>query len=234
MENSTNQIIEKTISFVKETLKDAESGHDWYHINRVWKNGILIAEGEIQNGEKVNLLVVQLAALLHDIADHKFHGGDEKIGGKVAGNFLTENGMDEVTVKAVSNIIDRISFKGSTEGNGMDTLEGKIVQDSDRLDALGAIGVARAFSYGGFRNRKMYDPEEKPNLNMDWEAYKKNEGTTINHFYEKLLLIKDRMNTQTGKKLATVRHDFMLIYLERFYGEWNVTESKDDIEKNDY
>jgi uncharacterized protein len=214
------KIIEETIQFVKEKLKDAESGHDWFHIERVWKNSLLISEGEILKNPQINLTIIQLGALLHDIADHKFHGGDDSVGPKVAREFLESLQVEENIISAVCNIIQKISFKGSTAKNEMDSCEGLIVQDSDRLDAIGAIGIARTFSYGGYRNRQMYDPQEKPNMNMDWETYKNNKGPTINHFYEKLLLIKDRMNTETGKKIAQKRHDYMCGFLEEFFNEW--------------
>lgn len=228
--NSTsyNEIVEKTKEFVKEKLKHAESGHDFYHIQRVWKNSIKIAKAEqLLNQENsssekyINMLVVELAALLHDIADHKFHNGDDKIGPQVAKDFLSSINLEDDIIEAVCEIIATISFKGSTEKNQMKTIEGKIVQDSDRLDALGAIGIARAFTYGGFKNRILYDPEEKPNMNMDWQQYKNNKGTTINHFYEKLLLITDRMNTKAGKEMAEKRHNFMVEYLNNFLEEWN-------------
>lgn len=225
-----NHIIEETIKFVKETLKGAESGHDWYHIERVWSVARRIAEKELENNKELknfDPLVVELGALLHDIADHKFHNGDDKIGAKVAKDFLKGLNLDEEIIDKVSNVILKISFKGSTEKNEMDTLEGQIVQDSDRLDAIGAMGVARAFSFGGFRKREMYDPDQKPNLNMTWEEYKNNKGTTVNHFYEKLLLIKDRMNTDTGKKMAQKRHDYMLQFLDQFFNEWNSTDVLD-------
>jgi uncharacterized protein len=215
------QIIEETIKYVKETLKDAESGHDWFHISRVWRNSLLISKGEIENGQKCDLLVVQLAALLHDIADHKFHNGDDSVGAKVAREFLQKLNVKDSVIDGVSNIILKISFKGSSSKNEIDTLEGMIVQDSDRLDAIGAIGIARAFSYGGYRNRQMYDPEDLPKMNMTWEQYKSNTGSTLNHFYEKLLSIKDRMNTETGKKIAQERHDYMSSYVEKFLSEWN-------------
>ncbi len=216
------KIIESTVEYVKETLKNAESGHDWFHIERVWKNANFISKKEIENGNKINCLVVQLGALLHDIADHKFHGGDDTKGQKVAEEFLKDNlKLEDDIINQVCHIIAKISFKGSTSKNEMESLEGKIVQDADRLDAIGAIGIGRAFAYGGFRNREMYDPADKPNLNMGWEQYKKNTGSTINHFYEKLLLIKDLMNTEIGKELAQKRHDFMIGFLEEFYNEWD-------------
>jgi uncharacterized protein len=212
-------IIIKTKEYVQETLKNAESGHDYYHIERVLGNSLKIAEQESKTSE-VNILVVQLGALLHDIADHKFHGGDHTVGPRVARDFLTGLKLNTETIDHVCEIIDTISFKGSSEINKMRTLEGMIVQDGDRLDALGAIGIARAFAYGGFKNRKMYDPTEKPHLNMTWEEYKKNQGTTINHFYEKLLLVKDLMNTNAGKEIASKKHDYMETFLNTFLDEW--------------
>jgi uncharacterized protein len=230
MENYSQTLIKNTINFVKDRLKNAESGHDWFHIERVWKNSLNIAKSQIEienskeNGNELNLLVIQLGALLHDIADHKFHGGDDSKGSQVAREFLENQNADNQTIDSVCNIINKISFKGSNTADEMDSLEGKIVQDADRLDAIGAIGIGRAFSYGGFRNRQMYNPEQNPNMNMDWDQYKKNEGTTINHFYEKLLLIKDRMNTDGGRKLAEKRHDYMNEFVVRFIKEWNGEE----------
>jgi uncharacterized protein len=211
------EIIHKTINFVKETLKGAESGHDWYHIERVWK----IAKNICLSEQGVNLQVVELSALLHDIADHKFHNGDHEKGSKVSEDFLKSIGLDSDTIEQVCNIVKNISFKGSNEINVMNSLEGKIVQDADRLDALGAIGVARSFSYGGFRNREMYNPYIPPKLGMTWEEYKKHEGTTVNHFYEKLFLLKDMMNTKRGKELAEERHKKMEEFIKEFLKEWN-------------
>ncbi len=210
-------LIEKTISFVKETLKDAEGGHDWFHTHRVFLNAQHIAKGE-----KANKLIVSLGALLHDIADAKFHDGDETIGPKLAKDFLFSIQVDEKTIDHVINIINHISFKNSLEsGKKFTSLELQVIQDADRLDAIGAIGIARAFNYGGFKNRTMHDPVIAPNLNMTKEEYKKSSAPTINHFYEKLLLLKDKMNTQTGKQLAEERHQYMLNFLEQFYKEWN-------------
>lgn len=210
-------LIEKTICFVKETLKDAEGGHDWFHTHRVFLNAQHIAKGE-----EVNKLIVSLGALLHDIADTKFHDGDETIGPKLAKGFLFSIQVDEKTIDHVINIINHISFKNSLEsGEKFTSLELQVIQDADRLDAMGAIGVARAFNYGGFKNRAMHDPNIAPNLNMTKEEYKKSSAPTINHFYEKLLLLKDKMNTQTGKQLAEERHQYMLNFLEQFYKEWN-------------
>jgi uncharacterized protein len=210
-----SEIISKTITYVKHELADAEGGHDWWHIYRVWKTSIDIAKNE-----NANLLVVELAALLHDIADSKFHEGDETIGPAMAGQFLKSIGVDPLIIKQVLHIIENISFKGGNYKRDFTTIELDIVQDADRLDAIGAIGIARAFSYGGFKNRSLYNPDISPELNMTKDEYKNNSAPTINHFYEKLLLLKDRMNTVTGKIMAKNRHEFMLLYLEQFYFEF--------------
>lgn len=211
-----DNIISLTISFVKNQLKNAEGGHDWFHIERVYKNAILISKNE-----KVDELVVALGALLHDIADSKFHNGDETIGPKVARQFLESIKVEESITNHVIKIIENISFKGGNEKQTFKSLELDVVQDADRLDALGAIGIARTFNYGGFKNRVIYNPEIKANLNMTKEAYKNSTAPTINHFYEKLLLLKDKMNTKTGLKLAQSRHEFMESFLKQFYNEWN-------------
>lgn len=214
-----SELVEETITFVKETLQDAEGGHDWFHIHRVFNNSILIARTE-----KVNLLVISLGALLHDIADAKFHNGDESVGPKMAKAFLESLEVDKKTIDHVVKIINHISYKNSLEkGNKkkFNSLELQVVQDADRLDAIGAIGIARAFNYGGFKNRAMHNPDIPPNLKMSKAEYKKSEAPTINHFYEKLLLLKDKMNTKTGKHLAEQRHQYMLDFLEQFFKEWN-------------
>jgi uncharacterized protein len=210
-------LILKTVKFVQDTLADVEGGHDWFHIERVWRNAKLIAQTE-----KVDMLVVELGALLHDIADAKFNDGDESIGPKKARTFLASQNVEEAIIEHVENIIKFISFKSSldTKGEKFTSKELDVVQDADRLDAIGAIGVARAFNYGGFKNRTLYDPAILPNLKMDKDTYKKSKAPTINHFYEKLLLLKDKMNTPTGKALAQKRHDFMLTYLKQFFDEW--------------
>lgn len=208
--------INQTINFVKEKLDGAEAGHDWFHIERVWKNSKKIAETE-----NCNLQVVELAALLHDIADPKFHNGDEVLALKISDHFLKSIAVDDEVLQQVLFIIKNISFKNRNEILGEIPIELKIVQDADRLDAIGAIGIARTFNFGGFKNNLMYHPEMPPKLNMSKEEYKKSDGTTINHFYEKLLLLKDLMNTEAGKKLAEDRHEFMLKFLHRFYKEWN-------------
>lgn len=209
-------LIDKTISFVKEKLKDAEAGHDWFHMQRVYKNALLIADGE-----KCDLEVVKLGALLHDIADSKFHDGDESVGPKVAREFLESQNASEEIIVHVVNIIENISFKGGNFEKKFTSKELEIVQDADRLDALGAIGIARTFNYGGFKNRPLYNPDIAPNLNMSKEEYKNSESPTLNHFYEKLLLLKDKMNTETGKKIAQERHQFMELFLSQFYAEWD-------------
>lgn len=206
-----------TINFVKEKLEGAEAGHDWFHIERVWKLAKKIAE---QEGG--NLEVIELSALLHDIADPKFHNGDETLALKISQNFLEEIHVNAKLIEQVLFVIKNISFKNRAEAPENPPLELQIVQDADRLDAIGAIGIARTFNFGGFKNNLMYHPEIKPNLGMNKEEYKKSNGTTINHFYEKLLLLKDLMNTETAKKIASERHNFMLQFLDEFYKEWNV------------
>ena len=209
-------VIDKTILFVKEQLQNAEGGHDWFHIERVFKNALLIAEDEA-----CNLEIVKLGALLHDIADSKFHNGDETVGPKVARGFLEKENVDEEIIIHVLNIIENISFKGGNFDKKFSSKELEIVQDADRLDALGAIGIARTFNYGGFKNRPIYNPNIAPRLNMSKEEYKNSEAPTLNHFYEKLLLLKDKMNTDSGKKIAQERHNFMEKFLSQFYAEWD-------------
>ncbi len=207
-------IIDSTISFVRKTLENAEGGHDWWHVHRVWTNAKRIAQTE-----ECDLLVVELAALLHDIADSKFHNGDEEIGPAIAGEFLRSISIDTATIEHVQQIIRHISFKSGFDKAAFSSKELDIVQDADRLDAMGAIGIARTFSYGGFKGREIYNPEIPPNLNMTKEEYKSSAAPSINHFYEKLLLLKDKMNTSTGKQLAEQRHNFMELYLKQFYDE---------------
>lgn len=211
-----SEIINKTILFVKEKLENAEGGHDWFHIERVYKNALQIAKGEVCDG-----IAVKLGALLHDIADSKFHNGDETIGPKIAREFLESEMVDEATILHVINIIENISFKGGNTQKSFSSMELDIVQDADRLDAIGAIGIARAFNYGGFKNRPLYNPSIAPNLHMSKEEYKTNQAPTLNHFYEKLLLLKDKMNTKTGKQIAQERHRYMEGFLSQFYAEWD-------------
>lgn len=207
------ELLEKTLEYVKERFKEDFSGHDYYHTLRVYK-----LAASICNEEKADLEIVQLAALLHDVDDYKLFGKNE---GKItnAELFLRENNVSEEKINAINDIIASISFKG-TDTKVPETIEGKIVQDADRIDAIGAIGIARAFAYGGSRNRSMYDPDEKPRDHMDFEEYSKNKGTTINHFYEKLLKLKDMMNTESGRRVAENRHKYMEDFLNEFYHEW--------------
>lgn len=209
------QIILNTIEFVKKTLEKAEGGHDWFHIERVFKTSKKIALEE-----NANLFIVILGALLHDIADSKFHHGDETIGPKIAREFLDTQNVPVETTDHIVKIIENISFKGGNFKQDFNSLELKCVQDADRLDAIGAVGIARCFSYGGYKERALYDPNTKPNLKMSKEEYKNSTAPSVNHFYEKLLLLKDKMNTKSGKEIASERHDFMLVFLNQFYKEW--------------
>ena len=214
--SSFNFLIQNTIAFVQQELNDAEGGHDWFHVHRVYKNALLISENE-----NVNKTIVALGALLHDIADSKFHNGDETIGPKKAKAFLQTQAVSQDTVTHIIKIIENVSFKG---GNTLKTFHSKeleVLQDADRLDAIGAIGIARTFNYGGFKNRVIYNPLIKPKLEMTPQEYKTSDAPTINHFYEKLLKLKDKMNTSSGKKIAQERHVFMESFLEQFYQEWN-------------
>ncbi len=208
-------VINATILFVKKELEGAEGGHDWFHIERVYKNALLIA-----SEEEVDGYIVALAALLHDIADSKFHGGDDSIGPKKAKAFLQNMPISEENIVHIIQIIANVSFKGGNANKSFHSKELDVVQDADRLDALGAIGIARTFNYGGFKNRAIYNPAIPPRLNMTPSEYKSSKAPTINHFYEKLLLLKDKMNTETAKKLAQERHVFMEQFLEQFYLEW--------------
>lgn len=210
-----NEIVAQTKCFVKKELEQAESGHDWFHVERVWKMAKNIAEKE-----EVDALVVELAALLHDIADSKFNGGDEEMGPRKAFLFLKSINIDDNVAYHVSNIIKYMSFKSQFGEIAFSSMEMKVVQDADRLDAMGAIGIARTFNYGGFKNRAIYNPDIKPNLNQSKDEYKNSTAPTINHFYEKLLLLKDKMNTETGKRIAEERHYFMVNFLQQFYEEW--------------
>jgi len=217
MDNSQQKIINNTILFVKKILQNAEGGHDWFHIERVYKNAVLISKSE-----KVDDFIVALGALLHDIADAKFYDGDETIGPTMARKFLFDQNVDRLVIEHIVQIINTISFKVSLDKDAIkfNSPELNVVQDADRLDAIGAIGIARCFNYGGFKNRQLYNPKIKPNLNMSKEEYKKSSTPTINHFYEKLLLLKDKMNTKTGSRIAIDRHQYMITFLNQFYAEW--------------
>ena len=209
-------IISNTETFVKTTLKNAEGGHDWFHILRVWNNAKLISKNE-----NVDAFIVELGALLHDIADSKFYNGDETVGPKMAREFLESQLVEETVIIHIEQLINNISYKGGNFKQTFNSPELDVVQDADRLDAIGAVGIARCFNYGGFKNRQLYNPEVPPNLTMTKEEYKKSEAPTINHFYEKLLLLKDRMNTVSGKKIAEERHQYMETFLQQFYNEWD-------------
>jgi uncharacterized protein len=209
-------LISRTADYVKTELAGAEAGHDWWHIQRVYNNATLL----LQTEHGVDEQVVYLAALLHDIADSKFHNGDEEIGPQKAGTFMHNIAVDPARIEQVQQIIRNMSFKASLGTITFRSREMEIVQDADRLDAIGAIGIARAFTYGGYKNRELYDPAVLPQLNMTKEAYKNSTSPTINHFYEKLLLLKDQMNTRTGQRLAEERHRFMQLYLDQFFAEW--------------
>jgi uncharacterized protein len=212
-----SQIIEKAIAFVKETLANAEGGHDWFHIERVLKNSRYLQKREGRG----NLLTIELAALLHDISDAKFNGGDNELGSRIAIEFLEKQGVDLEMARHIQSIIKHVSFKGGFPQDRISTIEFQIVQDADRLDAIGAIGIARAFNYGGFKNRPIHNPDRTLQEYQDSTAYHLSDAPTINHFYEKLLKLKDLMNTETGKKMAQERHNYMLQFLDRFYSEWD-------------
>ena len=209
------QIIDKTAGYIKERFEGEGSGHDWWHVYRVWKNAIHIGKHE-----KVDLFVVELAALLHDVADWKFHDGNEEIGPQLAREWLKRLSVEENVVSHVCQIIQDVSFKGAGVATNMKTIEGMVVQDADRLDAIGAIGISRAFAYGGSKGREMYNPDVKPEKHDSFEQYKRSQGTSINHFYEKLLLLKDLMNTETAKEIAGKRHAVMEAFLDEFFREW--------------
>lgn len=208
-------IINKTISYVRNTLAEAEGGHNWDHIERVWKMAGYIHKQE----EQGDLLTIELAALLHDISDAKFNGGDHEIGSQLAFDFLIRNQLDGTRAGHIRKIIQHVSFKGGFPQDAIQSIEFQIVQDADRLDAIGAIGIARAFNYGGFKNRPIHDPSMPLQEYADPSAYHRSDAPTINHFYEKLLKLKDLMNTNTGKIIARERHDFMLLFLDTFYRE---------------
>ncbi len=209
------ELINQTAYYVKDRLRGCEGGHDWWHVYRVWRMAKHIAVKE-----KVDILVVELAALLHDIADSKFHNNDEEIGPYLSEQFLLKIGVEKATIEHVVSIIRNISFKNSFDKPAFYSKELAVVQDADRLDAIGAIGIARAFNFGGFKNRPLYDPDSPPKTKMTKEDYQKSDSPTLNHFYEKLLLLKDMMNTTTGKKIAKDRHRYLVKYLERFIKEW--------------
>jgi len=210
-------IVQNTIVYVKQVLAGAEGGHDWYHIERVWLTARYIREQEGTG----DLLTIELAALLHDISDAKFNGGDDEKGSRMAADFLRGQGVDQERLDHIQNIIKHVSYKGGFAQDQISSMEFQIVQDADRLDAIGAIGIARAFNYGGFKNRPIHNPEKPLQEYSDSKAYHKSDAPTINHFYEKLLKLKDLMNTSTGQQMADVRHQYMLGFLDQFYREWD-------------
>lgn len=217
-----NNIIQRTADYIKREFSDDSSGHDWWHIHRVWKNAITLCEQE-----KADSFIVQLAALLHDLDDWKFNEtGDETP--LRARAWLDSLSIDPSIADAVCRIISHISYKGAGVANKMDSLEGMIVQDADRLDAIGALGIGRAFAYGGYANRPLYDPDSPPKLHASFEEYKNSKSATINHFYEKLLLLKDRMNTSTAKRIAEQRHEVMVKFLDQFMQEWDGRDLEQD------
>lgn len=209
------KIIENTVKYAREKLRGESSGHDWWHVYRVWKMAKNIGQKE-----KADMFVIELAALLHDIADYKMHGGDDTVGPKLAKEWLEKQEVNEKIIAHICAIIKEASFKGAKVRTKINTLEGKVVQDADRLDAIGAIGISRTFAYGGAKNKEIYDPNIKPKMHRSFEEYKNNKSSTINHFYEKLLLLKDLMNTQSGKKIAQKRNKIMERFLKDFFNEW--------------
>lgn len=213
-------IIDATAAYVRSQLEGEGSGHDWWHIFRVWNNARYIASQE----KGADQFLVELAALLHDIGDHKFHDGDETVGPRMVRVWLEKQQLTEELIQAVCEIVEKLSYKGAGTSSDMPTLEGRIVQDADRLDAIGAIGIARTFAYGGHKNRELYNPDISPVLHDNFADYKSSTAPTINHFYEKLLLLKDRMHTPTARDMAEKRHRYMEAFLEQFYGEWNATD----------
>ena len=208
---------EKVIELAKSQLKDAEGGHDWFHVQRVLHNAI-----EIGSKEEVDMDVVAIAAILHDIADAKFHNGDENIGPKLATQIMNECDIDQSISDHVVKIIQHISFKNSLSQSTWTSKELEVVQDADRLEALGAVGIARAFTYGGYKGFPLFDPNFPPEENLTKEQYKNSKAPTINHFYEKLLKLKNLMNTSSGRQMAVKRHQFLLIFLDEFYSEVGV------------
>jgi len=212
-----NRIIQKVKEYVQKKLGNEQTGHDWWHACRVWKMA-----KEIAKKEGGDLFIIELTALLHDIADWKFYNGNIKESSKKAKILLKKLKIDDITIKEVSHIIDNVSFKDAGMKNGIKTKEGEIVQDADRLDAIGAIGIARTFTYGGYKERKIYDPKIKPRMHKSFKAYKDAKSTSINHFFEKLMLLKNRLNTKTARKIAEKRHKFLKDYLKQFFKEWKV------------
>ena len=211
-------LVDRVAAHIKARFLAESSGHDWHHINRVWQLTRRIAAQE-----GADCQIAELGALVHDIADWKFHDGDDSVGPREAEALLRREGATEEVIAAVVDIVATISYKGAGVTTAMRTLEGQCVQDADRLDAIGAIGIARCFAYGGHAGRLLHDPDEAPVLHQTAAAYKASKGASLNHFYEKLFLLKDRMNTPTGRVLAEPRHRFMEDFVAQFLEEWNVS-----------
>jgi uncharacterized protein len=212
--NNIIVVLDNSISYVKEKFTGDSSGHDWTHTERVYNMAMKLAEGE-----NVNLPIIQLAALLHDVEDWKLKN-DQTKHNETVNNWMVSQNVDNESIEEICSIIEKLSFKGAGVSTQMDTIEGKIVQDADRLDAIGAIGIARAFAYGGYKNRTIYNADIKPVMHTDFNHYKQSQSTTINHFYEKLLLLKGLMNTEKAKQIAEERHKYMEAFLDEFYAEW--------------
>lgn len=211
-----NNILEEIDKIVANIMTNKYVGHDYFHVDRVRKNALKIAS----HYDNIDLFIVEAAALLHDIADYKFYDGDEDIGREVARNILLELGVDFETTDKIAYIVANVSFKGLGVKVPVLSIEGQIVQDADRLDAIGAIGVARTFAYGGSKGHPLYDPNVKPVCHTSMAAYKTSTAPVINHFYEKLLHLKEKMNTEIAKDLAKDRHAFIEDFLKQFYKEW--------------
>lgn len=210
-------IVEKTAAYIQKKFAEEPTGHDWWHMYRVWQLAKHIAKEE----KDVNLTVVELGALLHDIADFKLHGGDTEIGPREARKWLESQKVNEAIITQVEYIVREISFKGAHVEQALITKESQIVHDADKLDAIGAIGIARAFAFGGAHGRIIYDPSVLPTLHKTFDEYKNAKPPTINHFYEKLLLLHERMYTKTGKAIAKARHKYIEDFLKEFYAEWH-------------
>ncbi|WP_205500732.1 HD domain-containing protein [Rufibacter psychrotolerans] len=213
------ELVAVTAQHVEKLFAGEGSGHDWWHIKRVWQNAL-----QIGRQEQADLTIVQLGALLHDIADWKFHAGDEEAGPRAAREWLASHHAPESLIARVCQIIREVTFKGAGVDTTPSTLEAQVVQDADRLDAIGAIGIGRAFAYGGHKGREMYHPGQAPQLHASFEEYKKNQAPTLNHFYEKLFLLKDRLNTRTGLQMAQERHQYMQQFVQQFLREWHGEE----------
>ena len=210
-------LVRRTAEFVRKAMSGEGSGHDWWHVWRVWRLAERLARSEAGADRRI----VALGALLHDLGDWKFHGGDEEAAPREAGRLLARLGASKDVIEHVQSVCREVSYKGAGVVDRPTSLEARIVQDADRLDAIGAIGVARTFAYGGAKGRSLYEPGEKPVLHRSFAAYKKARGHTINHFHEKLLLLKGRLHTTAARRLARGRHAFLETFLKRFHAEWD-------------